>query len=100
MRWILRFTRTPRRPRRRRARAGTPDAPVERVLSRDALAGRRLLSRQSLNLQPCVNGIVGRYVRELDWSQRMEVYRDWMRRHPESREAWECARFGGPLPRA
>ena len=40
-----------------------------------------------------------RYVRALDWSQRIEVYRDWMRRHPESREAWESARFGGPLPR-
>ena len=40
-----------------------------------------------------------RRVREFDWPQRMEVYRGWMRRHPESREAWETARFAGPLPR-
>ena len=49
-----------------------------------------------------VAGIIdetGEYVTDLDWSQRLEVYRDWMRRHPESREAWETARFGGPLPR-
>ena len=40
----------------------------------------------------------GQYVRDLDWPQRMEVYRDWMRRHPQTREAWEIARFGGQLP--
>ena len=36
---------------------------------------------------------------ELDWTRKMDVYRDWMRRHLESREAWEVARFGAPQPR-
>ena len=41
----------------------------------------------------------GEYVGELDWTRKMQAYRDWMRRHPESREAWEVARYGAPLPR-
>ena len=36
---------------------------------------------------------------EVDWKRKMDVYRDWMRRHPESRAVWETARFGEPLPR-
>ena len=34
------------------------------------------------------------YVGELDWKRKMVFNRDWGRRHPESREAWEIARFG------
>ena len=41
----------------------------------------------------------GEYVGELDWTRKMQAYREWMRRHPESREAWEIARYGAPLPR-
>ena len=41
----------------------------------------------------------GEYFGEPDWTRKMEAYRDWMRRHPESREAWEVARYGAPLPR-
>ena len=41
----------------------------------------------------------GEYVGELDWTRKMQAYRDWMRRHPENREAWEIARYGAPLPR-
>ena len=41
----------------------------------------------------------GEYVGALDWTRKMDAYRDWMRRHPESRAAWETARFGAPLPR-
>ena len=33
-------------------------------------------------------------VGERDWKRKMAVYRDWMRHHPERREAWEIARFG------
>ncbi len=40
----------------------------------------------------------GEYVDELDWGRKMDAYRDWMLRHPESCEAWETARFGAPLP--
>ena len=36
---------------------------------------------------------------ELAWKRKMEGYRDWMRRHPESRAVWKTARFGAPLPR-
>ena len=36
---------------------------------------------------------------ELAWKRKMEGYRDWMRRHPESRAVWETARYGAPLPR-
>ena len=36
---------------------------------------------------------------EIDWKRKMASYRDWMRRHPESRAVWETARFGAPLPR-
>ena len=36
---------------------------------------------------------------ELDWKLKMDGYRDWMRRHPESRAVWETARYGAPLPR-
>ena len=41
----------------------------------------------------------GEYVGELDWTRKMQAYRDWTRCHPESREAWEIARYGAPLPR-
>ncbi len=42
----------------------------------------------------------GEYVGgEIDWKRKMDGYRDWMRRHPESRAVWETARFGAPLPR-
>ncbi len=41
----------------------------------------------------------GEYVGELDWTRKMQAYRDWMQRHPESREAWETARYGAPLAR-
>ena len=41
----------------------------------------------------------GEYVGELlDWTRKMDVYRDWMRRHPESRAVWETVRFGAPPP--
>ena len=39
------------------------------------------------------------YVGELDWTRKMDVYCDWMRRHSESRATWETARCDGPLPR-
>ncbi len=42
----------------------------------------------------------GEYVGgEIDWKRKMDGYRDWMRRHPESRAVWETARYGAPLPR-
>ena len=42
----------------------------------------------------------GEYVGgEIDWKRKMDGYRDWMRRHPESRAVWETARHGAPLPR-
>ena len=37
--------------------------------------------------------------REINWKRNMDGYRDWMRRHPESRAVWENARYGAPLPR-
>ena len=40
----------------------------------------------------------GEYVDKLDWTRKTDAYRDWMWRHPESREAWKIARFGAPLP--
>ena len=40
----------------------------------------------------------GEYVDKLHWTRKTDVYRDWIRRHPESCEAWEIARFGAPLP--
>ena len=36
---------------------------------------------------------------QMDWKRKMAGYRDWMRRHPESRAVWETARYGAPLPR-
>ncbi len=36
---------------------------------------------------------------EMDWKRKMEFYRDWMRRHPESRAVWETVRYGEPRPR-
>ena len=42
----------------------------------------------------------GEYVGgEIDRERKMAGYRDWMRRHSESRAVWETARFGAPLPR-
>ena len=42
----------------------------------------------------------GEYVGgEIDGKRKMDGYRDWMRRHPESRAVWETARFGAPLTR-
>ena len=42
----------------------------------------------------------GEYVGgEIDWKRKMDGYRDWMRRHPESRAVWETARYGAPLSR-
>lgn len=41
----------------------------------------------------------GEYVGGLDWSRKMEAYRDWIRRHPESREAWEVV-WEGTMPDA
>ena len=42
----------------------------------------------------------GEYVGgEIDWKRKMDGYRDWMRRHPESRAVWETARYGATLPR-
>ena len=35
----------------------------------------------------------GEYVGgEMDWKRKMDGYRDWMRRHPESRAVWKTAR--------
>ena len=34
-----------------------------------------------------------------NWKRKMDGYRDWMLRHPESRAVWETARFGAPLSR-
>ena len=77
-----------------------------RVFSRDGKSAEQLAADVELfwhvvaaELEAGIIDETGQYVRELDWSQRMEFYRDWMRRHPESREAWETARFEGPLPR-
>ena len=77
-----------------------------RVYSRDGRSDEQLTADIEMfwhvvasELEAGILDETGQYVRELDWPQRMEVYRDWMRRHPESREAWETARFGGPLPR-
>ena len=37
----------------------------------------------------------GEYVGgKFDLKRKMAGYRDWMRRHPERRVAWETARFG------
>ena len=36
---------------------------------------------------------------EIDWKRKMDGYRDWIRRHPESRAVWESAGYGAPLPR-
>ena len=41
----------------------------------------------------------GEYLGELDWTGKIEAYRDWMRRHRESREAWEIGRLGAPRAR-
>ena len=46
-----------------------------------------------------VIGETGGYVDELDWTRKMGVDCDWMRRPSESRSTWETARCDVPLPR-
>ena len=36
---------------------------------------------------------------EIDWERKVAGYRDWMRRHPESRAAEDGAVRGAPTPR-
>ena len=81
-------------------------AVCERVYSRHAGSDEQLTADIEMywhvvaaEIEAGIIDETGEYVSELDWSQRLEVYRDRMRRHPESREAWDTARFGGPLPR-
>ena len=42
---------------------------------------------------------VGYVSGEIERKLKMDGYRDWMRRHPESRAVWETARHGVPLHR-
>ena len=42
----------------------------------------------------------GGEIGDLSWDEKLDITRDWLRRHPESAAVWRMARFGSSLPRA
>ena len=76
-------------------------------LAHDGVSGEQLADDGDMwwhlvaaELESGVIDETGEYVGgEIDWKRKMDGYRDWMRRHPESRAVWETARYGAPLPR-
>ena len=42
-----------------------------------------------LSVADCQVNTISEHAGELDWTGKMEAWRDWMRCHRESRKAWE-----------
>ena len=77
-----------------------------KVLARDGKSDQKLATEVDIywhivaaELEFGIVDETGEYVGELDWTKKMDAYRGWMRRHPESRAVWETVRFGAALPR-
>ena len=78
----------------------------EKVLARDGKSDEKLAAEVdtywhivAVELEPGILDKTGEYMGKLEWTRKIDVYRDWMRPHPERREAWKIKRFGTLLPR-